>query len=173
MADAFPIMSLVSPETPDALAPSRIMGCFSQLLVMLSALIEAERDLEHFDIWDIATAHWLRDAELAHTRVATLIGAIRNASSVLPADRKLQRVATLIDMMIGSEEPGTFQHPHRNLHRIDGLFRHAGAGPVARRVAELLAGARSRIDALATLSTFVDPLIIDDLDDAQEAPAAA
>ena len=34
----------------------------SQLLVMLSALVEAERDLEHFDIWDIATAHWLRDA---------------------------------------------------------------------------------------------------------------
>ena len=140
---------------------------------MLSALVEAERDLEHFDVWDIATAHWLRDAELAHARVTTLIGAIRNASSVLPTDRKLQRVAALIDMMIGSEEPGTFQRLHCNLHRIDGLFRHAGEGPVARRVAELLAGARSQIDALATLSTFVDPIIIDDPDETHEAAAAA
>lgn len=173
MADATPTMSLDAPETPAALVPSRIMGCFSQLLVMLSALVEAERDLEHFDIWDIATAHWLRDAELAHTRVTTQLSMIRNASPVLPADRKLQRVATLIDMMIGSEEPGTFQHLHRNLPRIDGLFRHAGEGPVARRVAELLASARRRIDDLATLSTFVDPLMVDDLDDAHKAPAAA
>lgn len=63
MADAFPITTRLPSGSPAALQPTAVMGDFSQLLIALSAFIEAERDLEHFDIWELATDHWLREAE--------------------------------------------------------------------------------------------------------------
>src|SRR5690606_8326350 len=119
MADAFPITTRLPSGTPAALQPTAVMGDFSQLLIALATLVEAERDLEHFDIWDLATDHWLREAEEAFTRVTTLVHRIRNAAPARLEDRKLQRVTTLLDTMIGSEQPGTFQRFHAKLHRFD------------------------------------------------------
>lgn len=170
MADAFPITTLRLPETPAALQPTAVMGGFSQLLIALSTLIEAERDLEHFDVWELATDHWLREAEEAFTRVTTLIHPIRNAVPARLEDRKLQRVVTFLDAMIGSEEPGTFRLLHGRLHRFDWLFSHHGENPVARRVAELLATARRRIDELASLPCFIDTQMADEVEPAPEMP---
>ena len=170
MADAFPITTIVLPESPADLQPTAVMGGFSQLLIALATLVEAERDLEHFDIWDLATDHWLREAEEAFTQVTTLVHRIRNAAPARLEDRKLQRVTTLLDTMIGSEEPGTFQRFHSRLHRFDWLFSHHGGSPLARRVAELLNVARRRIDELAELPCFIDTPMADEVEPAPEMP---
>lgn len=77
MADATPNTDVVRPKVRPALQPSATMIAFSELLVALAALVEAERDLEHFDRWGQAGNGWLREAEHAFTRVSTLITRIR------------------------------------------------------------------------------------------------
>ena len=162
MADATPNTDIVRPKVRSALQPSATMALFSELLVALAALVEAERDLEHFDRWGQTGNGWLRDAERAFTRVTTLITRIRGRVALLPGDLALQRVALLIDRMIGSEEPGSFGRIHAQLHRYDALFACRGSGPMVRRVNALLGDARRRIDELATLATFIDAPFVDD-----------
>lgn len=162
MADATPNTDVLRPKVRPALQPSATMVAFSELLVALAALVEAERDLEHFDRWGQAGNGWLRDAEHAFTRVSTLITRIRSQVAVLPGDLALQRVARLIDRMIGSEKPGSFGRIHAQLHRYHALFACRGSGPMVRRVNALPGDARRRIDELATLATFIDAPFVDE-----------
>ncbi|HRM74878.1 MAG TPA: hypothetical protein PLI13_09310 [Paracoccus sp. (in: a-proteobacteria)] len=157
MADATATTSFGATEVlqKDILTtPTFISSAFAALLDALSRHALAERGIEDVDIWDLAFCHWLTEAEQVFTEVTTLIGVIRRADPARVEDRVLQRLTTLIDAMIGSEEPGTFQRLHARLPVA--LFRCPGEGPAALQARWMLAAARRRIDALAQLATYAD-----------------
>lgn len=127
---------------------------FAALLDALSRHAIAERDIEGVDIWDIAFRDWLTEAEVVFTEMTTLLSRIRNTDLVRAEDLPPQRLAVVIDAMIGSEEPGTFQRLHAWLPAA--LFHCPGVSPAARQARQMLAMARDRIDALARLESYAD-----------------
>lgn len=138
--------------------PTLISSAFSSLLSALARHIEADRDIETVDIWNTAFSGWLRTAEEAHTEVAGLLALIRREAIVRVEDRPLQRMAMLIDAMIGSETPGEFKRLHGLLPRFESLFRCRGTGVVAQRIDRMLLTAQDRIQEMATLDTYDNDL---------------
>lgn len=136
--------------------PTPISSAFSQLLGALARHIEADRDIETVDIWNTAFSGWLRCAEEAHTDVVGLLSLIRREVILRSEDRPLQRMAMLIDAMIGSETPGEFKRLHGLLPRFENLFRCGGTGVVAQRIDRMLLTALERINEMATLDTYDD-----------------
>lgn len=134
------------------LTPTPIMSAFAHLLDALARHAVAERDIEDVDIWDVGFRHWLTEAEEVFTEVTTLLSRIRRADIGRAEDLPLQRVADVIDAMIGSEEPGMFQRLHAWLPTR--LFDCPGASPAARQVRRMLGQAGERIDGLAHLQTY-------------------
>lgn len=133
MAKLNPITPGSRPEAPARPIPNTLMHRFSALLAVLAIFVEAARDLQHFDHRTADVVHWLHDAEEAFTRVATQIARIGRMIPACPSAHWLQRIATRINMMIGT-------------------------GPVPKRIAALLGTARQRISALVTLACFIDLL---------------
>lgn len=173
-------MATLTPTTPaEACAlpftPTSISAQFSELLGALARHIEAERDVQDVDIWDVAFRSWLTEAEDCYDRVTTLIAAIRHAPLARRADLPLQRMATLLDAMIGSEEPGAFQRIYRMLPEAMSLLHCPGNDAVAHRMRQMIASAFARLDEMATLPTYADPGAEDvDVDvTAMDAAAAA
>ena len=63
MADLTPITVPVVSEPILYFRPSALSAGFTALLPVLSAHIEAERDLAHVDRWDVAFVDWLAEAD--------------------------------------------------------------------------------------------------------------
>lgn len=146
--------------------PTPISTQFSELLGALARHIEAERDIADVDVWDPAFRTWLTDAEHSYDRVSTLVSEIRHAPLARCADLPLQRMATLLDAMIGSEEPGSFQRIHRMLPEATSLLHCPGDDAVAHRTRQMIATAFARIAEMAMLLTYADL-------DAEDVDAAA
>lgn len=156
MATHTPTMHRTAAEDPGTYTPTPVSAGFSALLVALSAMIEAERDIEDVDVFDPAFANWLRDAERAQDRVVDCLRMVREAELQRAEDRPLQRLAMLIDAVISSEEPGEFTRLHRLVPSHAALFRCAGNSAVARRVDHMLLAGLARIDDLAMLDTYAN-----------------
>ncbi|WCR02256.1 hypothetical protein JHX88_15360 [Paracoccus saliphilus] len=133
---------------------SVISEMFPHLLDALMRHIQVERDLEDVDFWNIAFLNWRIEAEEAYTDVAALLSAIRHAALDRQEDLPLQRMACLIDSMIGSEEPDAFQRLHCRLPRFETLFRSRGYGTGSKRVERMLMDTHACIDELATLRLY-------------------
>lgn len=133
---------------------SIISEMFPRLLDALARHIRAERDIEDIDFWDIAFLNWRIEAEEAYTDVAALLSAIRRATLDHQEDLPLQRMARLIDSMIGSEEPDAFHRLHCRLPRFETLFRSRGYGTGSKRVERMLLDAHACIDELAILRLY-------------------
>lgn len=132
---------------------SRISPLFEGLVDALARHAAAERDLEGLDYW-AEDALGLRVAtESAFTDVATLLSAIQRAPLRAGGDEVLQDMASLIDRMIGSEEPGTFQRLHWRLPRLAPRDCR-GSGGTATDTQRLLRSARCLIGALARLELY-------------------
>lgn len=156
MAIQTPNMCGTAAEAADVFTPTPASASFSALLVALSALIEAERDIEDVDIWDPAFSRWLRDAELAQERVVAGLRQVREAELQRAEDRPLQRLAMLIDAMMGCEDPDGFARLHRLIPANAALFRCDGDSAAARRVNHMLLTGLARIEDLAGLDTYAD-----------------
>lgn len=155
-------MATLTPTTPaeacaSTFVPTVISSQFSELLGALARHVEAEQDIQDVDIWNPAFRGWLTDAENCYERVTTLIASIRQAPLARRADLPLQRMAVLLDAMIGSEEPGAFQRIHRMLPGAMSLWHCPGNDAVAHRVRQMIAAALVRIEEMATLPTYADP----------------
>lgn len=140
----------------DSFTDTTMSTMFSRLLDALARHIQAERDIEDIDMWDLAYRDWLSDAEIAFTDVATLLSSIQRERPVRVGDLVLQDAVRLIDAMIGSEEPGMFQRLHFLLPRLHGQFHWLGAGAAAEPVRQMLMAARNLIEELSTLPIYAE-----------------
>lgn len=156
MADDSFITSFRTHEA--AFHPTPISTAFSDLLVALAKHAEAERDIEDVDIWDPAFRNWLTDAENCHTAVTTLISSIHDQEPARAEDVALQRMTRFIDTMIGSEEPGTFRCFHKMMPAFQATIRCRGGSGAARRVNHMILTAGLRLDELAGLLSYADPV---------------
>ena len=163
------LTSSIPPAADKALTPfthSRISSHFSRLIIALTTLIEAERDIEDVDVWDPAFDGWLSAAEAARTRVTTLITEIRSTAPARAADRPLARMTLCLDGMLGAETRHDYLHFRKLLDKYAPLFRARGSDVVAYRVNTLLQSARQRVEELATLDCVADdvPNVVPDLE---------
>ncbi len=139
----------VPPQTPKTIA-------FVSLMASVANLIGAERDLEDVSYsQDPAYFAWMRDAELAHERVTDSLRHFHAIPIDCPQDRPLDRMAQLIDAMLGHEEPGGA----RKLHRLMQMsfftkFQISGIEATAMHRNAMLIQARHLATALAALPLF-------------------
>lgn len=137
------------PETPKAAA-------FPSLLASVLNVITAERDLADISYsQDPAYSAWLREAELAQDSLTDALRHFHALPLVIPADRPLQRMATLVDTMLGHEDPGGARQLHRKMQMaFFTSFQVQGIGTVAMRHNGMLIQARHLVAALAALPLF-------------------
>lgn len=147
--------------TAPVFTPTTITTAFSRLLGALAVLIEAERDIEEVDVWDIAFRAWMTDAERAHETVTDLLRTIRDATPMRATDLPLMRMSAAIEMLMGAESSAESEQAQRLIH--DQRF-HVGVSdrPQGRRIHALIATAQDRARELAALDAYrldhdVDP----------------
>lgn len=153
MATKTPNMPFGTDEAPHETLQSR---AFPGLLGALLGFISAERDLEDINYSQDPAFHaWLKDAELAHERLTDTLRAFHALPYTIPEDRPLQRMARLIDAMLGHEEPGGARRLCREMRvTFFSRFQLHGIGPTALHRNALLAQARHLVAALAALPLF-------------------
>ncbi|WP_164885881.1 hypothetical protein [Paenirhodobacter populi] len=158
MADFTPITVPVVSEPITYFRPSALSARFTTLLPMLSAHIEAERDLAHVNRWDTAFIDWLAEAEQTRADLEAALNALCETEVQRLEDKPLLRMAMLTRMMLASEDAQEFLQLHCLPQRMPSMFRCAGDHPVATRTNLLLSEALSRLDALASLPDYLDPI---------------
>ncbi|MFA8384188.1 MAG: hypothetical protein ACEPO2_01075 [Pelagibaca sp.] len=136
-------------ETPKARA-------FPKLLGALSALIEAERDLEDTSYsQDPAYAAWMREAEVAHEHLTETLRHFNGLPNINLADRPLERMALLIDAMLGHEEPGGARKLQLRMHlTFFRDFQVSGISATAMQRNAILIQACHLVTALGALPLF-------------------
>jgi hypothetical protein len=158
MADMTPSTLPASSEPITYFHPTPMSARFTALLPLLSAHIEAERDLAHVDRWDTAFVGWLTEAEQSRSELDAALNDLCCTEVVRLEDKPLKRMALLTRTMLASEDGQEFLQLHSLPVRMPELFRCAGEHPVAVRINLLLDEALSRIDALAALPDYLDPV---------------
>lgn len=157
MADYTHITSCGTHKDTTDCAPTAVAMAFSALMMALPLHIEAEREIEDVNVFDLAFRNWLTDAEAVFTDVTSLFSTIAIADVARAEDRPLKRMSMLLDAMVGSETPGTFQHYCALLPRFEHLFRCSGSGPVARQCDGMLVMAFTHIETMSMLLTYDGP----------------
>lgn len=159
MADYIPTTPPVGVEpAPVAFQPTAMTLRFAAMLPLFTGWIEAERDLNHIDRWDIAFTGWLRDAEQARRDFAEALDVLCGTEVERIEDRPLRTTARLIRALIESDTPDVFAQLCRLPSLCPEQFRCRGKGPGTVRVNLLIHEAFLRIDALATLPDCLDPI---------------
>ncbi len=154
MANYMTITPFAAFEADHPKYPTPIASAFAALLPALARHIEAEREIEHADIWDTAFRDWLTDAERVFTEVTTHLFTISTTELTCADDRPLQRMAMLIDAMIISENPDAFMRLYGLLPQYESLFCCRGEDHATRHRNAMLGTARRHIDTMATLLTY-------------------
>lgn len=151
------IHAFITPGPANEAARETTMSqAFATLLQAQAAFVQAERDYEDVcQSRDPAYRMWERDAELAQERLTTALRQFHAISPELPEDRPLQRMAVLIDAMLGDEEPGGARRLHRQMLVcfFTKLQAH-GIGPTAMHRNTLLIQARHLTSAMVALPLF-------------------
>ena len=96
MASTLPIMPSCAPEPGAWFTPLPISAGFATMLMLLSAHVEAERDLEHADLWDMALMGWLSEAEKTRLALVAALDALSGSEVRRVEDLPLKRMALLI-----------------------------------------------------------------------------
>lgn len=161
MTDFTPITVPVASEPISYSHPTPLSARFAAVLPALSAHIEAERDLAHVDRWDIAFIDWLAEAEQTRSDLEAALNALCETEVQRLEDKPLLRMAMLTQAMLASEEAAEFLHLHSLPLRMPSMFRCAGSDPVAVRTNLLLSEALNRLDALASLPDYLDPVEVE------------
>lgn len=153
MATKTPNMPFGTDEPPHETPMSR---AFPALLTAVRDLIIAEREFGEVNYsFDPAFADWLTDTERTHERLTDTLRAFHALPYTIPEDRPLQRMARLIDAMLGHEEPGGARQLCREMRvTFFSRFHLHGIGPTALHRNALLAQARHLVAALAALPLF-------------------
>ncbi|RWR04621.1 hypothetical protein [Paenirhodobacter populi] len=138
--------------------PTPLSVAFTTLLPMLSAHIEAERDLVHVDRWDMAFIDWLAEAEQTRADLEAALNALCETEVQRLEDKPLLRMAMLTRLMLASDDAQEFLQLHSLPLRMPSMFRCAGDHPVAARTNLLLSEVLIRLDALASLPDYLDPI---------------
>lgn len=167
MAAFTPITVPVGPEPITYFHPTPLSARFTALLPVLSAHIEAERDLAHVDRWDMAFIDWLAEAEQTRADLEAALNVLCETEVQRLEDKPLLRMSMLTRMMLASEDAQGFLQLHSLPLRMPSMFRCAGDHPVAARTNLLLSEALSQLDALASLPDYLDPIEVE-----AEAPVA-
>ncbi|MFC3059948.1 hypothetical protein ACFODY_13385, partial [Sinirhodobacter populi] len=108
MADFTPITVPVVSEPISYFRPSPLSAQFTALLPVLSAHIEAERDLAHVDRWDVAFIDWLAEAEQTRADLEAALNTLCETEVQRREDKPLLRMAMLTRMMLASEDAQEF-----------------------------------------------------------------
>lgn len=161
MATCIPTTNNCFPEPAVAFTPTAASKAFSRLLGALAAHIEAERDIEDVASFDPAFIDWQRDAERARADVLSIIAELRHAPIHRQEDIPLKRMNYVMYAMIQSDCSEEFLRLRTFMSSNVSLFSCPGQGPVTRRIQQMLSSACNRVDELAALGTYVDPLDVD------------
>ena len=147
------IMPLAFNEAPRETAVSR---AFATLLQAQAAFVQAERDYEDVaQSRDPAFRMWERDAEMAQEQLTNALRHFHTVPQEVPEDRPLRRMALLIDMMLGDEEPGGARRLHRKMQlAFFASFQARGIGATAMHRNALLIQARHLVSAMVALPLF-------------------
>ena len=156
------ITPLAANEAP---RETKMSSAFSALLQAQSAFVEAEHDLDDVGhSQDPAYAFWLRDAEVAQEVLTTALHHFHALPLEIPEDRPLQRMAQLIDAMLGNEEPGGARHLHRQMQlTFFAHFQAQGIGPTSMHRNSMLIQARHLTSAMMALP-LIDSTDVSDPD---------
>lgn len=155
------IMSLGANE---GLCETAMSRAFTQLLQVQAAFIQAERDLEHVGhSQDPAYKEWLKDAEGAQEHLTVCLRDFHALPVETIEDRPLQRMASLIDEMLGNDEPGGARRQHRGMQlAFFSKYQAQGLGATAMHRNMLLIQARHLTSAMIALPLFDGTDIADD-----------
>ena len=115
--------------------------------------VEAERDIEHVDVWDPAFRGWLTEAEECLTAVTKIISHLGGLPVERHEDVVLLQVAAIIDALIGAETEREAVRAHEALADLP-AFHCPGRGAVAHRVNRMIASAADRLRDLAGLEVY-------------------
>lgn len=137
-----------------AFTHSPISQAFSAMTLLLAALIEAERDLEHSGSWDIACDAWLRDAEAAREALLKNLAQVISLPRKRAEDRPLQGMAMLIRALVVSENAIEAAQLAAFATDSEALLRCHGDTPLARRVDAYLETAQQQLVALRALPDY-------------------
>lgn len=139
---------------------------FPALFGAVAAMITSERDLDDIGhSQDPAYAAWLREAELDQERLTDALRHFHALPCAIPADRPLQRMARLVDAILGHEEPGGARDLHCAMQiKFFGSFQVQGIGATALHRNSMLIQARHLVAALVALPLFdgAPELVCDD-----------
>lgn len=147
------ITTMAANEAPRETVMSR---AFAGFLPALAEFVQAERDYEDVaHSQDPAYRIWQRDAELAQERLTGSIRRFNTLQQEIPEDRPLRRFVTLVDTMLGDEEPGHAKRLHRKMQiAFFAEFQVPGIGATAMHRNALLVQARHLVSAMAALPLF-------------------
>jgi hypothetical protein len=138
------------------------------LIGAVAVSIEAERDIENVDVFDLAINHWVRDAEMARDAVTDILTALKTATVARAEDEPLVAMANIVDTVMGSEDIGDYVHAKKRAHEARFFLRCNRIGATARRVTQMLEQCHAQLMIMATMDTYQPDYDPDDLLDGMQ-----
>lgn len=134
--------------------PTTISTLFSRLIGAVAVSIEAERDIEHVNVFDLAIDHWLRDAELARDAVTDVLIELKTARVARAEDEPLMVMASIVDALMQSETVGDFLDAKKRVREARFSLRCHGIGATSRRITQMLEQCHAHLTAMAEMDTY-------------------
>jgi len=134
--------------------PTPISKLFSTLLGALAVAIEAERDIEHVDVFDMAFSDWLKEAEAAWDQVTNIQYMLNKAPVSRTEDVPLKLLALLINMTMAAETPAELRVAQSLLQRNEPWLQCMDNTATAFRASSMLRQGRLLLSQIASLEQF-------------------
>ena len=134
--------------------PSIISSLFSKLIGAIAVSIEAERDIEHVNVFDMAINHWLRDAEVARDAVTDVLTAIRSAAVTRGEDKPLVQMAGIVDDLMGSETLGDYLDAQKQVRETALFLRCNGFGKTPSRITQMLRQCHVHLTVMSMMDVY-------------------
>ena len=148
--------------------PTPISSLFSRLIGAVAVSIEAERDIENIDVFDLAIDHWVRDAEMARDVVMDILTALKTAIVARAEDEALVAMADIVDAVMGSEDIADYVHAKERMHEARFSLRCNRIGATARRVTQMLEQCHAQLMVMVQMDTYQPDYDPDDLLDGMQ-----
>ena len=138
----------------DGFVPPIYFPGFSNLVLRLTELVAAERDIAGLCAWDPAFDDWLRDAEAARAAVVSAAEAVIMAMSPTATDRRFRVVALNFEAMLLTTDAAKYAILAEAMLSSAWIYTVPGRGPRAARATALLKAFRHHLGVLLSFSDY-------------------
>lgn len=141
-------------EDAYAHASSPIQSLFPHMLSQMDRLIEREHEIQGVDIFDIAFAHWLRDAENALSDLTGSICVLVRLPLVHPDDAALQKITYLFHAIMSAETNEQAAKARSRAKMFSGSLTNSYGGRTTCETGRLLMRSRVLLSELMSLDIY-------------------